>query len=255
MTAPPMLSAAPIDQQTESGESRHPPQARPQQTRRYPELDLLRLGAALAVVGYHYFFRAEAPGHELAQTNLDDPLGIFQYGYLGVDTFFILSGFVILRSAMNKPPSAFVAARVGRLYPAFWVACTVTAVVVVLDPHSRLSIDVDDWVLNLTMAPGLFSADAVDGVYWTLLVELKFYLLIFVLGLVGMSIEHAYAMAIGWLSLAIVHSVTPLPSPLPDLLVPDWSAHFVVGMMFALMAVDRFVSVMRSSSWSPSDGL
>ncbi|RUU08840.1 acyltransferase, partial [Mesorhizobium sp. M7A.T.Ca.TU.009.01.3.2] len=57
-------------------------------------LDLLRLAAALAVVFFHYFFRGAAAEGYLAQGYpLAAPFAL--YGYLGVNLFFLISGFVI----------------------------------------------------------------------------------------------------------------------------------------------------------------
>jgi peptidoglycan/LPS O-acetylase OafA/YrhL len=203
---------------------------------RFHELDLLRLVAALAVVAFHYTFRASVSHPVLAETGFHDPHGIFRYGYLGVDLFFVISGFVILNSSWNKPASSFVASRVARLYPAFWVACTITALVIVFDPNGRFDVSFGQWLVNLTMAPDLFNVNQVDGVYWTLLIELKFYALILVLCVIRMTRIRVLAFAIGWLAVSIWHSLVPLPSLLAQLLIPDWSAYFIAGILFALIA-------------------
>jgi peptidoglycan/LPS O-acetylase OafA/YrhL len=205
---------------------------------RYYELDLLRFIAAAAVVSFHYFFRAGAQHPVMAHTGFSDPWHVFRYGNLGVELFFMISGFVILNSAWNKPASAFVASRVARLYPAFWVACTVTAVVIALDPNQRFDVSPSKWLGNLTMAPTLIDVGQIDGVYWTLLVELMFYLLVLVLCLVGMSRNRILGAAVGWLAVSIWHGVDPLPGPLATLLEPGWSAFFVAGILFALIARD-----------------
>ena len=55
---------------------------------------------------------------------------IFQYGYLGVDAFFLLSGFIITWTSITYTPRAFFASRVSRIAPAFIVCCTITFAVV-----------------------------------------------------------------------------------------------------------------------------
>jgi peptidoglycan/LPS O-acetylase OafA/YrhL len=53
------------------------------------------------------------------------------FGQLPVDGFFALSGFLIARSWAGRPDSgAFLAARVGRIFPGFWVCLAVTAFVI-----------------------------------------------------------------------------------------------------------------------------
>jgi len=204
--------------------------------RRYHEVDLLRFLAAIAVVGFHYLFRASVEDPAFALTGFTDPGGIFRYGYLGVDLFFVISGFVILNSAWKKRPSAFVASRIARLYPAFWMACTITAVVLLLDPNQRFEITAEKYVYNLTMAPKLFDMGLIDGVYWTLLIELKFYLLILVLCVIGMTLNRVLGFAVGWLALSIWDKFAPLPETLDGLLVPEWAPYFAAGILFALVA-------------------
>jgi len=43
------------------------------------------------------------------------------HGYLGVNLFFMISGFVILWTARDRTPSGFVLSRITRLYPEFWI--------------------------------------------------------------------------------------------------------------------------------------
>lgn len=201
-------------------------------------MDLLRFVAALAVVGFHYFFRAAEAEPALAATGFANPGGVFHYGYLGVDLFFVISGFVILRSAWGKAPSAFVASRIGRLYPAFWVGCTLTAIVVTLVPFDRFDVSFGQWLANLTMASETFGVPYVDGVYWTLAVELAFYLLVLGLGTRRLTTSRVLAFALCWLGVTVAHEIRPLPEPLTLLLVPEWAPYFVAGMLFALVARD-----------------
>ena len=85
---------------------------------RITTLDLLRLVAALAVVGFHYFFRGAAADGYL---NVAYPsvATVAIYGYLGVNLFFLISGFVIAWSAEGRSWQAFAVARFARLYPGF----------------------------------------------------------------------------------------------------------------------------------------
>ncbi|HEY3002606.1 MAG TPA: acyltransferase, partial [Kribbellaceae bacterium] len=223
--------------------------------RRYHEVDLLRFVAAAAVVGFHYMFRASVEHPAFAHTGFSDPGGVFRYGYLGVDLFFVISGFVILNSAWNKAPSAFVASRIGRLYPAFWVACTLTALVMAFDPSDRFHVTGGQWLVNLTMTPQLFDVPQVDGVYWTLLVELKFYLLVLVLCRLGLTLNRVLCFALGWLTISIWDALVPLPDLLDELLVPEWSGYFVAGILFALVAREgwrrRYVVVLLATyAWA-----
>ncbi|MFE2286863.1 acyltransferase family protein [Streptomyces sp. NPDC059443] len=136
-------------------------------------LDGLRLLAALMVCGYHYGGRSG----EVAKSWGASPNKLFPsastwlaYGPLGVQIFFIISGFVICMSAQGRTVREFAASRAARLYPAYWVAIALVTVAV-----ERVS--PSDLLLNLTMLQQPLGADRVLGVCWTLWVELRFYVL------------------------------------------------------------------------------
>jgi len=83
------------------------------------ELDLLRFLAALAVVLYHFTYHLR--DSETA-VDLFPSIGrVGMHGYLGVNLFFMISGFVILWTARDRTPSGFVLSRITRLYPEFWI--------------------------------------------------------------------------------------------------------------------------------------
>ena len=65
---------------------------------RFYEIDLLRFVAAFAVVLFHYTFRGAA-GEAFTSVAYPELAGITKYGCLGVDLFFIISGFVILMTS------------------------------------------------------------------------------------------------------------------------------------------------------------
>ena len=51
------------------------------------------------------------------------------FGYLGVELFFLISGFVILMSVWNRAPGAFGVSRVVRLFPAYWFSVVLAMIV------------------------------------------------------------------------------------------------------------------------------
>jgi len=156
-----------------------PQQFRDGPQRRIDVLDYLRFGAACMVVGYHYLVYGPAKGH--IDVSIAGPIGVVaRYGYLGVDLFFLISGFVIMNSARNSRASNFAVSRATRLYPAFWPSMLLTALAIALwGANIGLSVSPLQVLANATMAPGLVGMPGVDGVYWSLLYELEFYLLVF----------------------------------------------------------------------------
>jgi hypothetical protein len=101
-------------------------------------------------------------------------------GRIGVILFFAISGFVIpssLRAVGHQTTSnalrVFLIRRVFRLYPAYWVSVVAAALLALyfMTPFSPQTV-----LLNLTMIQSVFGAPDVLGLYWTLRLELIFYI-------------------------------------------------------------------------------
>ncbi|MFD6812242.1 acyltransferase family protein, partial [Streptomyces anthocyanicus] len=99
-----------------------PDAPRPRKRGRLYVLDGLRLGAALMVVAFHYTALGAEAWDRPAWTVFPEVSRFTSYGYLGVQLFFVISGFVICMSAWGRPLKAFFVSRVIRLYPAYWFA-------------------------------------------------------------------------------------------------------------------------------------
>lgn len=138
---------------------------------RLVEVDALRGLAALAVVLFHYTTRFTDLFPAAAQ-----PIFSYPDGHYGVNLFFVISGFVIFMTLEKTvQPMDFVVSRFSRLFPAYWAAIFLTFCIThVLGLPGKL-VDVDAAFANMLMVHGLFRVPHVDGVYWTLEVELLFY--------------------------------------------------------------------------------
>ena len=96
----------------------------------------------------------------------------FDFGIFGVVIFFCISGFVIPYSIVglkNRHAVRFPVARIFRLYPAYWLSLLLAAWIV----HPGLKLE----LINGTMLQRFFAEPDIVGVYWTLQVELIFYLI------------------------------------------------------------------------------
>lgn len=108
-------------------------------------LDGLRLGAALMVVAYHLVGDKIGVWQPSAASHFGLLHSVSQYGFLGVQLFFIISGFVICMSAWGRSVGDFFVSRVVRLYPAYWFAVLVTAAVLVAVPRVSTSSSAKWW--------------------------------------------------------------------------------------------------------------
>lgn len=212
--------------------------------KRYLELDFLRFIAAVLVVFYHYCFRGAA-ADDMSLISFEKVSQIAKYGYLGVELFFMISGFVILYSAQNSSALNFTISRAARLYPTFWACVLITSLSSLLIGGERYQVTITQVLTNLTMIPSIFNVSYVDGVYWTLLVEIKFYFLIFCLLLLKSSHKLTYFLFI-WLTVSIIHIVDPLPNVIEFFLIPEEASLFIAGAAFYLASKKGFNAIIVS---------
>jgi len=148
---------------------------------RLANLDVLRAAAALLVCLYH-FDRENLLG-------LSSIGGLSQIGYLGVNMFFVISGFVIPLSLWRagfryRDTGNFFLARFLRLYPAY-AAAAILAVVLwhvsaavpgFAGRQPELPWDVL-WT-NATLTCDLLGRPWILPLFWTLAIEAQYYVLI-----------------------------------------------------------------------------
>ena len=133
---------------------------------------------------------------------------VVQLGQMGVTVFFLCSGFIIPVSIERGTLRSFWIRRFFRLYPAFWVSLTCTYL---LWHSGRMWIPpalthhvAAGFAANATMMARVFGEPEAIGLYWTLSVELVFYVACTVLharGLLQRSVELAYVVMAGTLAL------------------------------------------------------
>lgn len=199
---------------------------------RVNEIDLLRFLAALSVVLYHYSFRGyAADGMSIMPYPLLAPLA--KYGSLGVELFFMISGFVILMTAADGSLKKFIVSRVVRLYPAFWACCTITFLAIVLMDDPRFSASIGQYLVNMTLLSKFVKVPSIDGVYWSLFVEFRFYALVAFVLLIK-RIHQAELFLIFWLISSVVLVIIPVDK-LRYLLIVDYSAYFIAGATYFLV--------------------
>ena len=199
-----------------------------QKTRRLELLDCGRFLAAIAVLVFHYFFNGIYNG-KISTLSFSPFAEIAKYGYLGVEFFFMISGYVIFFSAQNRTASEFAVSRAVRLYPAFWIAVPLTTVVSVYLGGTNMSVGPLQALANLTMVPTLLGFDFVDGVYWTLQLELNFYALIL---LCLLFLERKLELILLLWPLAILAALLLGVSKYPYL--GGYYSYFAAGAIFAI---------------------
>lgn len=99
-------------------------------------------------------------------------------GKIAVSLFFAISGFVIpftLDKKRHNPVARFAINRFFRLYPAYWLSMLGAIAVEYWMAGKNLEVPVV--LANLTMLQGFVGIEHMQGLYWTLQIELIFYAL------------------------------------------------------------------------------
>lgn len=121
----------------------------------------------------------------------------------------------------------FFISRFVRLYPAFWACCTITFATTIAIGWPRYSAHFSQYAMNMTMLSGFIGVPSIDGAYWSLFVEIKFYVLVALILAIG-RIHQAQSFLIAWLAASIALQVFPIYK-LRYLLIVDYSAYFIAG--------------------------
>ena len=202
---------------------------------RFYELDIMRFLAALSVLFYHYTFSA-ARIYNIPPFSIDK---LSRYGYLGVDAFFMISGYVVLMSSMNKSPKYFFISRVVRLYPAFWVSCLLTFAILYFGKIAQPGVPAVNFKLlfyNLTMLQGFFGKPDLNGVFWTLTYEIGFYFIILLIAALKLW-KNLLLIIVLWLGYTLIAGPDTTNNAFYFLLIPKYSCCFIAGMLCFLLRI------------------
>lgn len=196
--------------------------------------------AAMAVVAFHLSLLLGNPRY------LNDAVFLnFTYrGNLGVDFFFVLSGFIIVfahRNDINKPErvTEYLRKRLIRLFPVYWVYTAVFCglVAIGLGNASIIPTSTTEWISTFFLVR-LSSFELPITPAWTLIHELAFYLVFATLILnrtLGIIIFSIWLMAGGFV---FQYPDEGARSPLTTYFSP-LNFNFLIGML-AFYAFDKF---------------
>lgn len=211
-------------------------------------LDYGRFLAAIAVLLFHYTFNGIANGKITSISHIPSIIEFTKYGYLGVDFFFMISGYVIFMSARTRTPTQFAVSRAIRLYPAYWFAIIFTSIFAIFWGGHLMSVSAMQIVLNFTMFQSYLGVQHVDGVYWTLVYEVQFYALVFFILFFGGQ-KYISQIFVGWPFLMLFAVVIGVDGAV---YLGGYFCYFASGALFALMLEKvtpiRVVSLLVSVS-------
>ena len=220
-------------------------------------IDVLRFAAAVMVLFFHFCYLATVSPHGFianatGRTLTFPEMNPFShFGWVGVQVFFVISGFLIAFSGEKATSFGFFASRVVRLGPGAWICAPLTLLATV--------------ALGFGSANGLYAGlrhsmafipwePWIDGSYWTLGIEVAFYTT--VLGIICLGrfpLVRPLAMMLGtvsalfWLAVALTDPASGLGlklaaargSRLVALLLVHHGAFFALGVFLWLELVKR----------------
>ena len=155
---------------------------------RNANIDFLRGLSIISVVLFHYVARIDI--NFLYNNKLDQIYGyVFGFGWIGVYIFFIISGFCMRFSIQNTTTLIeFLKKRINRIYIPFFICSSVVFLLEYNTYAVRFAsgnwtynvneIGIIDYIFTTLFFARELGFNWVDGAFWTLLVELKFYVML-----------------------------------------------------------------------------
>ncbi|QKG51634.1 acyltransferase family protein [Hymenobacter sp. BRD67] len=163
-----------------------------------PGLDTLRAVAALSVCFFHF------SGGMMPKLVVPAAKSAFSQGYLGVDIFFVISGFIIPYSLVGKNHRvagffAYLKKRVMRINPPAYISLLLVLgqwffIDKVINKTSFYTKDlsISQVVHNLLFTIPFTNYKWISGIFWTLAIEFQFYLFI------GLLFNFLFGRKVGW---------------------------------------------------------
>lgn len=200
-------------------------------------IDLLRFVAAVGVVVYHFAARSTS-AWEVDPSQHFPVLGQASvYFVLAPEMFFVVSGFVVLWTAWGRTPSTVIAARASRLFPPYWAALALTGALLLFAWPEHKPVTPGQIAVNATLLQSLFGVEHVDGVYWTLWAELRFYLIVVLLVAFGVTRRRVIWLAALWPPMA--YAATSFGwTDVSELLIGRYAPLFAGGMLLFVLFRD-----------------
>lgn len=132
---------------------------------RLKQIDGLRGIAMLMIVCYHYIVWINH-SYQLYQIQ-NYPLGLSHWGNVGIDIFWLLSGFFMIPDRETSFLQ-HMKRRLIKLWPPYFIAISIIFIVTNIFPLQNRTVGFAAYLLNIPFLNGLIERDYVDGALWYL---------------------------------------------------------------------------------------
>lgn len=214
-------------------------------------IQLLRGLAALLVVFHHYVGTSTERGFVIAG------LAGSQVGNVGVDIFFIISGFIMEYTSGGKPyvpgdRARFIARRLIRILPLYWTLTILAFAIATLSGNAVHSpAPVHQFITSMLVLPGddgTGKTGYIISMAWTLTYEFYFYLLFSVL-LSATARTRFMILALTFGLCAVAERVFAPTHPLLGILTNPLLFEFLAGCLLAQLfragkTISQFASIL-----------
>nr|WP_234276170.1 acyltransferase [Klebsiella aerogenes] len=218
--------------------------------RKFESIQFLRFIAAFLVLITHSTFYV----HE----RYDQSVRVIKEGSIGVDIFFVISGFVILLSSIKRDGGfedglSFTIKRLIRIVPMYWIATTVKVIALVAVPAAVLhaTLDPERIIMSYFFLPSVTPDgrwEPILGVGWTLVFEMFFYLL-FALALFARK-NPVYLSSFVILSFSAISTMRTPEWPVQTMYLDKILLYFVIGMLCYILIAKTNRKTMRVITYS-----
>jgi peptidoglycan/LPS O-acetylase OafA/YrhL len=197
-------------------------------------------------VCFHLTFAVWASKNSGAKSLISDGYSFLEiypftwFGWVGVEIFFVISGYVVANSSNGRSALYFIRSRISRLYPAVWVCSTITVVILLYSGMYEFSEIFTRYIHSIILIP---IHPWVDPVYWTLAVEISFYfiflcLLLFkkmrllrLVVIVLVLLTTCYQVPLLVNNIYYITDIKVLPLQVSRLFMMDFGAFFALGIL------------------------
>lgn len=194
-------------------------------------LQVLRGIAATFVVAFH-----GVPHYEAMHGESSLYSWVAGYGYTGVDIFFIISGYVMALTTVDKERNlknamSFIQKRFFRIYLGYWPFFVFALLIALIFHRQKLS-DIDLVASFFLTSPDMFQV--ILPVSWSLTYELFFYGIIFSLFSFNLKRAHGILVSAFLVVLAINMATTVALHPASDFFLSPYILEFLSGYFLFL---------------------
>ena len=195
-------------------------------------LDALRMVLAFTVMIFHIAHFRQTVGFG---PDFGEPARWWDFGRYPVEAFFIISGAVVIRSARQRSFIDFGINRIVRLAPALIICASITMIATRLVPIPQAP-SLFQWLASVTVLPLTISSGA-DWPYWSITMELRFYIGVGVFLLFFRSTRAILAGLFAWTALSYVACLVDAPV-LETAVINRGSACFIFGVAIYLIETE-----------------